>query len=46
MKDVSGILQFPFIAESDKKFSACNINIMNGLPYILKDEGSFCKTPM
>ena len=22
MKDVSGILQFPFIAESDKKFSA------------------------
>ena len=26
--------------------SACNINIMNGLPYILKDEGSFCKTPM
>ena len=40
MKDVSGILQFPFIAESD------NINIMNGLPDILKDEGSFCKTPM
>ena len=41
---------FSFCAKRDEGYlkhpSACNTNIMNGLPYLLKDEGSFCKTPI